>query len=136
MRDATKYERLAQFARTLPRIRAAVERDLARPGLPRERVLATVVRLLETTFIRVGNARYAKENDSFGLTTLRNRHVDVRGGRVRFQFRGKSGKAHAVELSDRRVAAHRAPLPRPARATSSSSTSTTTASRSASTRRT
>jgi DNA topoisomerase-1 len=105
VRDATKYERLAQFARTLPRIRAAVERDLARPGLPRERVLATVVRLLETTFVRVGNARYAKENGSFGLTTLRNRHVEVRGDRVRFQFRGKSGKAHAVELSDRRVAA-------------------------------
>ncbi len=104
VRDATKYERLAQFARALPRIRAAVERDLALPGLPRQRVVATVVRLLETTFIRIGNARYAKENGSFGLTTLRNRHVEVRGERVRFQFRGKSGKAHAIELSDRRIA--------------------------------
>lgn len=104
-RDATKYERLARFARALPRMRAAVARDLALPGLPRSRVLATVVRLLETTFIRIGNARYARENGSFGLTTLRNRHVEVRGERVRFQFRGKSGKAHAVELSDKRVAA-------------------------------
>jgi DNA topoisomerase I len=103
-RDETKYGRLVAFGAALPRIRAAVERDLARPGLPREKVLATIVRLLETTRIRVGNAEYAQANGSFGLTTLRNRHVDVSGSTVKFQFRGKGGKPHQVDVADPRVA--------------------------------
>jgi DNA topoisomerase-1 len=104
-RDETKYGRVAAFLRALPRIRRRVSRDLARPGLPREKVLATLVRLLETTFIRVGNPEYARENDSFGLTTLRDRQVCVRGSRMRFEFRGKSGVEQRVELSDPRLAA-------------------------------
>src|SRR5437588_2266838 len=104
VRDADKYERMVDFARVLPRIRALVERDLDRPGLPRERVLATIVRLLETTFVRVGNEEYARENRSYGLTTLRDQHADVNGSSVRFVFRGKSGKRHQVGLDDRRVA--------------------------------
>src|SRR5688572_15022286 len=103
-RDETKYGRLIPFARALPRIRRRVERDLALPGLPREKVLAAVVRLLETTRMRVGNEEYARENDSFGLTTLRERQVQVRGGKLRFRFRGKSGVEHAIELNDRRLA--------------------------------
>ena len=82
-----------------------VDQDLALPGLPREKVLAAVVRLLETTFIRVGNEEYARQNDSFGLTTLRDRQVQVRGSRLRFRFRGKSGVEHRIELSDHRLAA-------------------------------
>lgn len=104
VRDETKYERLAHFAEALPRIRARVDADLAVQGLSRARVLAMVVRLLETTFIRVGNEEYARDNGSFGLTTLQDRHVRVDGSRIRFRFRGKSGKSHAVELSDRRLA--------------------------------
>jgi DNA topoisomerase-1 len=104
-RDETKYGRVAAFLRALPRIRARVTRDLALPGLPREKVLATLVRLLETTFIRVGNQEYARENESFGLTTLRDRQVSVRGARLTFQFRGKSGVAHRIELSEPRLAA-------------------------------
>ncbi|MEO7663762.1 MAG: DNA topoisomerase IB, partial [Candidatus Limnocylindrales bacterium] len=88
----------------LPRIRAAVETDLGRPGLPREKVLAAVVRLLELTFIRVGNDEYARLYRSFGLTTLRNRHANVDGTRIRFRFRGKSGRQHDVSLQDRRLA--------------------------------
>ena len=103
-RDATKYERTIAFGDALPRIRARVSADLRRTGLSRERVLATIVRLLDTTYIRVGNEEYARENRSFGLTTLRERHVDVDGSTVRFQFRGKSGKQHSVDVSDRRVA--------------------------------
>src|SRR5688572_31024023 len=93
MRDDTKYGRLIPFARALPRIRRRVARDLARPGLPREKVLATVVRLLEVTRMRVGNEEYARENESFGLTTLRERQVRVRGTKLRFRFRGKSGRS-------------------------------------------
>ena len=104
VRDANKYERLVEFARVLPRIRRRVKRDLGRKGLPREKVLATVVQLLENTAIRVGNEEYAKENRSFGLTTLRNRHVRVRGSEVLFVFRGKSGKEHHVGVRDRRLA--------------------------------
>jgi DNA topoisomerase-1 len=104
VRDEAKYERLADFARALPRIRARVSADLARPEVPREKVLATAVRLLEETMIRVGNAEYAKANGSFGLTTLQARHVDVRGARLVFRFRGKSGKEHEVDLHDRRLA--------------------------------
>jgi DNA topoisomerase I len=103
-RDDTKYTRMLAFARALPRIRARVTRDLARPELDREHVLATVVRLLETTLIRVGNEEYARANRSFGLTTLRNRHVAVRGGEIRFSFRGKGGKEHVVGLRDPRLA--------------------------------
>jgi DNA topoisomerase-1 len=104
VRDETKYGRLIPFAAALPRIRRRVARDLARPGLPREKVLATVVRLLETTRARIGNEEYARENESFGLTTLRERQVRVRGSRLRFRFRGKSGVEHAIELDDRRLA--------------------------------
>src|SRR5204862_3050037 len=103
-RDEAKFERLIGFARALPRIRAKVEKDLARPGLSREKVLAAVVRLLETTLIRVGNEEYARDNNSYGLTTLRDRHADVDGSSVRLVFRGKGGKRHEVGLHDRRVA--------------------------------
>jgi DNA topoisomerase-1 len=105
VRDETKYGRVVAFARALPRIRRRVDRDLALPGLPREKVLAAVVRLLETTFIRVGNEEYARQNASFGLTTLRDRQVRVQGSKLKFRFRGKSGVEHAIELSDRRLAA-------------------------------
>ena len=104
VRDETKYARLIQFGRALPGIRRCVQRDLAPAGLPREKVLATVVRLLETTLIRVGNEEYARENHSYGLTTLRTKHVRVTGPRLRFEFRGKGGKPHLVDVSDRRLA--------------------------------
>ena len=104
-RDGAKFERLVAFARALPRIRDQVDRDLGRTGLPREKVLAAVVRLLELTLIRVGNDEYARLNRSFGLTTLRDRHATVRGSEIRFRFRGKSGQEHDVGLRDRRLAA-------------------------------
>jgi DNA topoisomerase-1 len=104
VRDGTKYNRMIAFGEALPRLRARVERDLASAGLPRRKVLATVVRLLETTLIRIGNEAYAKENGSFGLSTMRDRHVKVAGAQLRFEFRGKSGKNHTVSLTDRRLA--------------------------------
>ena len=104
MRDATKYDKLVPFGNALPAIRRAVQRDLGRAGLPREKVLATVVRLLDITLIRVGNEEYARDNGSFGLSTLRDRHVAVEGSELRFRFRGKSGKDHEVAVSDRRLA--------------------------------
>jgi DNA topoisomerase-1 len=104
VRDETKYERMLEFAKALPRIRRRVSRDLARSRLTRERVLATIVRLLETSLIRVGNDEYARHNNSFGLTTLREKHVRVVGSRVTFRFRGKSGKEHEVDVQDPRVA--------------------------------
>jgi DNA topoisomerase-1 len=104
-REASKFDRLVAFARVLPALRARVDEDLARPGLPREKVLAAVVRLLELTLIRVGNEEYARLNRSFGLTTLRDRHARVAGSGVRFRFRGKSGRQHEVGLRDRRLAA-------------------------------
>jgi len=104
VRDETKYSRMVAFSEVLPKIRARVDADLGRPGLPREKVLATVVRLLECTNIRVGNDEYARANGSYGLTTLRDKHVEVSGGNLRFSFKGKSGKTHEVELSDRRLA--------------------------------
>ena len=104
IRDETKYDRMIGFAQALPEIRERTDRDLKKPGVPREKVLATVVQLLEKTLIRVGNDEYAKQNRSFGLTTLRDGHVDVRGGRVRFAFRGKSGIEHEIDLDDRRLA--------------------------------
>src|SRR3954465_11842604 len=104
VRDENKYDRMLVFGKALPKIRRRVNRDLKRRGLPRERVLATVVQLLEGTFIRVGNEEYAKENKSFGLTTMRNRHVDVTATKLKFSFRGKSGKDHEVDVTDRRLA--------------------------------
>jgi DNA topoisomerase-1 len=104
IRDEAKYDRLADFAKALPRIRERVDADLARPGIPRERVLATAIRMLEETFMRVGNVEYARANGSFGLTTLRAKHVDVEGSRILFHFRGKGGKEHEVDLRDRRLA--------------------------------
>ncbi len=104
-RDDAKFERLIAFAKALPTIRERVDRDLAKGGLPREKVIAAVVRLLELTLIRVGNDEYAKLNRSFGLTTLRDRHAQVEGSRVRFRFRGKAGRQHEVDLRDRRLAA-------------------------------
>jgi DNA topoisomerase-1 len=104
VRDDTKFGRMLAFSAALPTIRARVERDLGLAGLPREKVLATVVRLLECTCIRVGNDEYAKSNGSYGLTTLQDRHVKVSGSNLRFEFRGKSGKTHKVDLNDRRLA--------------------------------
>jgi DNA topoisomerase-1 len=104
VRDGAKYGRMLSFARALPRIRRHVEQDLGRPGLPREKVLAAVVALLERTRIRVGNEEYARDNRSFGLTTLRDRHARIKGGQMTFAFKGKSGKQHAVEVADRRLA--------------------------------
>ena len=103
-RDQTKYGRMTAFGEALPKIRKHVREDMSRQGLPREKVLATVVRLIDLTYIRVGNTRYAKDNGSFGLTTMRDRHVDVSGSAIRFEFRGKSGKMHTVDLRDQRVA--------------------------------
>ncbi len=103
-RDAAKFTHMVEFAHALPRIRTRIEADLRRPGLPREKVLATVARLLETTLIRVGNDDYAKQNQSYGLTTLRDDHVEVERGRLRFAFKGKSGKSWNLQVSDRRIA--------------------------------
>jgi DNA topoisomerase-1 len=104
VRDENKYDRMVVFGKALPKIRRRVKRDLKRRGLPREKVLATVVQLLERTFIRIGNEEYAKENKSFGLTTMRNHHVDVTATKLKFTFRGKSGVKHEVDVTDRRLA--------------------------------
>ena len=104
VRDANKYQQLLDFARALPRIRRRVTQDLALGGLHQDKVLAVVVRLLETTLIRIGTREYARDNKSFGLTTLRRRHASVKGGSIRFRFRGKSGVEHDVTVNDRRVA--------------------------------
>ncbi len=104
VRDESKYGRMMAFGKALPTIRKRVESDLKRTGLPREKVLATVVRLLETTLIRVGNEEYARTNKSFGLTTMLDRHVDVSEKAVHFEFRGKSGVKHTIDLKDRRLA--------------------------------
>lgn len=104
VRDETKFGRMIAFGEALPRIRDEVERDLARPGLAREKVLATVVKLLETTLLRIGNEEYARDNNSFGLTTLRNHHATVDGASVELRFRGKAGKERAVKIRDRRLA--------------------------------
>jgi DNA topoisomerase-1 len=104
VRDEAKYGKLLIFARVLPLIRARVEADLKRPGLPRERVLAAVVRLMELTLFRVGNTEYARTNKSFGLTTLRDRHVRVNGSHIHLSFRGKSGNRYESDISDRRLA--------------------------------
>jgi DNA topoisomerase-1 len=104
VRDETKYDRLVLFGRLLPKIRRQTSRDLARPGLPREKILAAVVRLLETTLIRIGNEEYARQNESFGLTTMRDRHVKVTGSILQFKFIGKSGIDHTISLQDSRLA--------------------------------
>jgi DNA topoisomerase-1 len=104
VRDETKYSKIILFAHALPKIRAAVEEDLKPPGLSRRKVLSTIVRLLETTLIRVGNDEYARENGSYGLTTMRNQHAAVNGSKITFKFRGKSSKWHTIELADRRLA--------------------------------
>jgi DNA topoisomerase-1 len=104
IRDETKYSRLLAFGETLPAIRARVAEDLKRPGMPREKVLATVVRLLETTLIRVGNDEYARTNESYGLTTMQDEHVAVEGSTVHFSFRGKSGKEWTLDVRDRQMA--------------------------------
>jgi DNA topoisomerase-1 len=104
VRDENKFSRLADFAKALPQIRKRVDRDIKLPGLPREKVLATVVRLLERTFIRIGNDEYARQNKSFGLTTIKDRHVTVKGAHLRFRFRGKSGRQHEVDMRDGQVA--------------------------------
>ena len=104
VRDEVKYGRLIAFAQALPRIRARAAADVRRTGLPREKVLAAVVQLLEKTLIRVGNEEYARHNKSFGLTTLREKHAKVNGSTVRFEFRGKSKIEHAIDLRDRRLA--------------------------------
>jgi len=103
-RDETKFDRMQAFAAALPMLRRRASADLSRPGLPRNKVIATIVQLLEKSLIRIGNEEYAKQNGSFGLTTLRNRHVRVKGGTLSFQFRGKSGIRHSVAVDDRRLA--------------------------------
>jgi len=104
VRDEAKYGKLLIFARVLPLIRARIEDDLGRPGLPRERVLAAVVRLMELTLFRVGNSEYARTNKSFGLTTLRDRHVRIEGSHIHLSFRGKSGNRYESNINDRRLA--------------------------------
>jgi len=104
IRDQTKYGRMTAVGRVLPVLRARVAKDLALPGLPRAKVIATVVRLLETTLIRIGNLEYARENNSFGLTTLRNRHVKISGAKIRFHFRGKSGVDQDINLTNKKLA--------------------------------
>jgi len=104
VRDETKFDRMMEFSRVLPYVRQTVEGHLGVAGLPREKVLATVVWLLERTLIRVGNIEYARENESYGLTTLEGRHAAVRGSTVAFWFRGKSGKEHSISVQDRRLA--------------------------------
>ena len=103
-RDESKYTRMLDFARALPKVRQRIEQDLKKPGLPREKVLAAVIKILETGLIRVGNDEYARTNKSFGLTTMQDRHVDVNGSTIRFEFRGKSGKFHKIDIEDRRLA--------------------------------
>lgn len=103
-RDSHKYARMQAFAGLLPKLRSQLDSHLARPGMDREKVMALVVSLLDTTLIRVGNRQYARDNNSFGLTTLRNRHVKVQGIAIRFRFRGKSGIEHQVTLRNRRLA--------------------------------
>src|ERR1700693_1826644 len=104
VRDENKYDRIITFGKALPKIRRRVAKDLKLSGLPRNKVLATVVQLLESTSIRIGNEEYARENKSFGLTTMKDRHVEVQGSKLRFRFRGTSGKDHEVDVTDRRIA--------------------------------
>ena len=104
VRSETKYQKIAAFGEALPAIRERVSADLSKEGLPRAKVLAAVIRILDTTLLRIGNQEYARMNDSFGLTTLQDRHVDVTGSELRFRFRGKGGKVHQASVEDRRLA--------------------------------
>jgi DNA topoisomerase-1 len=104
VRDENKYDRMVIFGDALPKIRRRIRTDLNLPDLPRTKVLATVVRLLERTFIRIGNEEYVKQNKSFGLTTMRNHHVEIKGSKLRFRFRGKSGVLQEVDVDDQRIA--------------------------------
>ncbi|MCU7496910.1 MAG: DNA topoisomerase IB [Ignavibacteria bacterium] len=104
IRNTNKFNLMIRFGETLPLIRARVDEDLRRHGLPREKVMAILVRLLEETLIRIGNSEYAKQNDSYGLTTLRNKHMEVEGSKVRFIFKGKSGKQWEVDIENKRLA--------------------------------
>ena len=104
IRDENKYDRLVNFGKALPKIRRRLKKDLSLSGLSRKKVLATIVQLLQRSLIRVGNEEYARENKSFGLTTMQDRHVDVKGSKLRFRFRGKSGRQHEVDVTDRRIA--------------------------------
>jgi DNA topoisomerase-1 len=104
IRDQTKFTRMISFSQSLPTIRQRIEHDLSLPGLPKQKVLAAIIRLMELTRIRVGNEEYARTNQSYGLTTMQDEHVDVKGTKLHFQFRGKSGVEHDIELSDRRLA--------------------------------
>ncbi len=104
VRDETKYTRMIAFGSVLPVLRERIEHDLLLPGLPREKVLAALVRLMETTFIRVGNTEYARTNHSYGLTTMRNKHAEVKGATVTFDFAGKSGVHHTIDVENRRLA--------------------------------
>lgn len=104
LRDEHKYGRMLAFAQALPRLRQHLDQHLARPGMDREKVMALVVSLLDNTLIRIGNRQYLRDNQSYGLTTLRNRHVEVRGSTIRFQFRGKRGVEHSITVRDRRLA--------------------------------
>jgi DNA topoisomerase I len=105
LRDGAKFERMTEFGEALPRLRLRLRRDLALPGLPREKVLAVLVSLLDATWLRIGNAEYARDNNSYGLTTLKNRHVQfIRDGRLLFRFRGKGGADHEIALDDKRLA--------------------------------
>jgi DNA topoisomerase-1 len=104
VRDEAKYERMLDFGRALPTIRSRIDTALSLPGLPREKVLAAIVYLLQATLMRIGNREYARDNDSYGMTTLRKKHVRVDGTQIRFEFRGKSGIRHSIRLQDRRLA--------------------------------
>jgi DNA topoisomerase-1 len=104
VRDQTKFDRMIAFGKALPTIRQRVREDLGLRGMPREKVLAAVVQLLGATFIRIGNPEYERDNDSYGLTTLHDEHVDISGSKLHFEFRGKSGKEHTVDLKDKRLA--------------------------------
>ena len=104
LRDGAKFERMIEFGEALPRLRLRLRRDLALPGLPREKVLAVIVSLLDATWLRIGNDEYARDNDSYGLTTLKNRHVQfIRDGRLLFRFRGKGGADHEIAVDDKRL---------------------------------
>jgi DNA topoisomerase-1 len=103
-RDELKYERMIEFATALPRVRRRVARDLKRPGLPREKVLAAIVRLMDRTSIRIGSEEYTRTNNSYGMATLQDRHVKIRGSEIHFRFRGKSGKMHEIGLDDKELA--------------------------------
>jgi len=104
IRDENKFNRMAVFGAALPRIRSRIQKDLGRRGMCKQKILATIVQLLDSVAIRIGNEDYARQNDSFGLTTLRNKHVEVTGPTIHFHFRGKSGQFHKMKLTDRRLA--------------------------------